>query len=80
MKRKIIFYENHFLEFYRKLDEKTQEKVEYVFDVIRYEERVPSNFLKHLEGTDQLYEVRVKIGSNIYRIFCFLTKDSWLCY
>ena len=76
MEREIIFYENHFLEFYNGLDRKTQEKVEYVFDVIRYEERVPTSFLKHLEGTDQLYEIRVRMGNNIYRIFCFFDEGK----
>jgi phage-related protein len=74
MKREIIFYKEYFLEFYFQQDEKVQEKIEYVFDLIRHEERVPSTFLKHLKGTDKLYEVRVKVGSNIYRIFCFFDK------
>ena len=26
--------------------------------------------MKHIEGTNGLYEVRVELGSNIYRIFC----------
>ncbi|HRO43755.1 MAG TPA: type II toxin-antitoxin system RelE/ParE family toxin [Flavipsychrobacter sp.] len=32
---------------------------------------VPETYLKHLEGTDGLYEIRVKQGSDIFRIFCF---------
>lgn len=34
---------------------------------------VPEQYLKHLEGTD-LYEIRVILGSNIFRIFCFFDK------
>ena len=64
------------MDFYHQQDEKVQEKIEYVFDVIRYEKKVPVKFLKHLEGTDKLYEVRVKVGSNIYRIFCFFDKGK----
>ena len=26
--------------------------------------------MKHIEGTNGLYEVRIELGSNIYRIFC----------
>jgi phage-related protein len=33
-------------------------------------EKVPEKFLKHLEGTEGLYEVRVEVQSNIFRIFC----------
>jgi phage-related protein len=32
--------------------------------------------LKHLEGTDGLYEIRIQLGSNIYRIFCFFDAGS----
>lgn len=70
MTREILFYENHFIDFYSSLDLKTQEKVEYVFKVIRTVDRVPTKFLKHIEGTAGLFEIRVKSGSNIYRLFC----------
>ncbi len=33
-------------------------------------DRIPEKFFKHLEGTDGLYEIRVRTGGNIYRIFC----------
>ncbi len=70
MVRRIIFYENHFLEFYQNQDQKVKTKIQYVFELIKQVERVPEKFLKHLEGKDGLYEVRVEYGSNIYRIFC----------
>ena len=37
---------------------------------------VPEKYFKHLEGTDGLYEIRVKVGSDIYRIFCFFDKGQ----
>lgn len=70
MVRRIIFYENHFLEFYQSQDQKVKTKIQYFFELIKQVERVPEKFLKHLEGTDGLYEVRVEQGSNVYRIFC----------
>jgi phage-related protein len=68
--REIRFYKNYFIDFYISLDSSTQEKIEYVFKVIRTVDRIPEKFLKHLEGTDGLYEIRIKFGSNIYRVFC----------
>jgi phage-related protein len=70
MTRKIIFHENHFIEFYQKQDEKVKVKIQYVLELIKQVDRVPEKFLKHLTGTDKLYEVRVEYQSNIYRIFC----------
>ena len=70
MTREIRFYEKYFIEFYLSLDSTVQEKIEYVFKVIRTVDRIPQKFLKHIESTDGLYEIRIQIGSNIYRIFC----------
>ena len=70
MAREIRFYEKYFTDFYISLESKVQEKIEYVFKVIRTVDRVPQKFLKHIVGTDGLYEIRIKIESDIYRIFC----------
>jgi len=68
--RKIIFFETHFIEFYQEQDAKVKTKIQYVLELIKQVDRVPEKFLKHLEGTDGLYEIRVEFQSNIYRIFC----------
>jgi len=39
-------------------------------------EHVPEKYFKHLSGTDGLYEVRVSISSNVYRIFCFFSGEQ----
>ncbi|MBI1837561.1 MAG: type II toxin-antitoxin system RelE/ParE family toxin [Flavobacteriia bacterium] len=70
MTRTIIFYENHFIEFYVLQDKKVKSKIQYVFDLIKQVDRVPEKILKHLTSTNGLYEVRVEVGSDIYRIFC----------
>jgi phage-related protein len=70
MTREIRFYEKYFIDFYLSLDKNVQEKIEYVFKVIRTVDMIPQKFLKHIKSTDGLYEIRVKVGSDIYRIFC----------
>jgi phage-related protein len=70
MTREIRFYENYFIDFYLSLDSSIQEKIEYVFKVIRTTDRIPQKFLTHIEGTDGLYEIRIKESSDIYRVFC----------
>jgi phage-related protein len=44
--------------------------------VIKYVDKVPEKFLKHMEGTDGLFEVRIEVGSNIFRIFCCFDKGN----
>jgi phage-related protein len=31
---------------------------------------------KHIENTDGLYEIRVQLGSDIFRIFCFFDQGQ----
>ncbi|WP_192821781.1 type II toxin-antitoxin system RelE/ParE family toxin [Rufibacter sp. LB8] len=68
--REIIFYQNHFQDFFDKQTEKVKNKIDEVLFLITIIERVPRKFFQHMEGTDGLYEVRVEVGSNIFRIFC----------
>jgi len=70
MERKIIFYRNYFIDFYKNLDVKVQTKVKYVLELIKQVEKVPDKFLAPMTGYDGLFEVRVEYQSNIYRIFC----------
>lgn len=39
-------------------------------------QRVPETYLKHLENTEGLYEIRVQLGNDIFRIFCFFDKGQ----
>ncbi len=70
MARTIIFYEHYFMEFYQRQPDKVKTKIQYVLELVKQVDRVPEKFLKHLEGTDGLYEARIEYQSNIYRIFC----------
>lgn len=70
MPRKIVFYKNHFIDFYQELDRKVQIKIQYVLELVKQVDRVPEKFLKHLTGTNGLYEIRIEYQSNIYRVFC----------
>ncbi|MFV0391518.1 MAG: type II toxin-antitoxin system RelE/ParE family toxin [Paludibacteraceae bacterium] len=71
---KIIFHEYYFVDFYVGQSEKVQEKIEYVFKIIRTVQNVPKKFLDHVTGTDGLFEIRIEFESNIYRIFCCFDK------
>ena len=76
MSRQIIFYENHFIDFFQNQDGKVQEKIKYVLELIKQVEKVPEKFLKHLTGPNGLYEIRIEYQSNIYRIFCCFDKGK----
>jgi phage-related protein len=39
-------------------------------------DRVPSNYIKLISGTKGLYEARVQLENNIWRIFCFFDEGN----
>lgn len=74
--RTVTFYKDYFSEFFIKQREKVQDKITWTLELIEQLEKVPETYLKHIENTDGLYEVRVKQGSDIFRIFCFFDKGK----
>ena len=74
--RQIIFFKKYFVDFYLEQNEKVQEKIEYVFKIIKTVQKVPKKFLDHIAGTEGLYEIRIEFESNIYRIFCCFDKGD----
>jgi phage-related protein len=76
MIRKIIAYKNHFVDFYKSQEFKVQEKIEYVFDLVRFEKPIPKKFFKNLENTNGIYEIRVITTFKSIRILCFFDKGE----
>ncbi len=74
--RTVITYKGYFEEFFIKQKSKVQDKIIWTLNLIEELPRVPETYLKHLENTDGLYEIRVKLGSDIYRIFCFFDEGK----
>lgn len=68
--REVITYKDYFEEFFKKQSRKVQDKIIKVLDILETVERVPITYLKYIEGTNGLFEVRVQLGSDIFRIFC----------
>lgn len=74
--RTIIIFKEYFSDFYKKQSLKVKEKIIWTFRLIEQIEHVPEEYLKHLEGTEGLYEIKIKLGSNAFRIICFFDKGK----
>lgn len=71
--RRLMFFKSYFFEFFDLQDEKVKEKIDYGLYLLQYVKQIPS---KHIGSTKEknLFYLRVKQGSNIYRIFFLLRK------
>ena len=76
MKREIIFYKNHFKEFYVAQNEKVRRKIAQTLVWLQTLDRLPVTILKSIEGKKGLYEIRIEFGGDIFRVFCCFDKGS----
>ena len=76
IERQVVAYKQYFLDFYETQSGRVQAKIEWTLNLIRVMPRVPEKYLKHLEGTKGLYEIRVDVGSNTFRIFSFFDEGN----
>jgi phage-related protein len=74
--RNIFYYKHYYLEFFNELTEDVQKKFNWAFELIATIDRVPKKYFQHMKGTVGLYEIRVEVGSNIFRAFAFFDEGQ----
>lgn len=79
--RRIIFFQTSagrspVQEFLDSLDRKQAEKVLWVLKLIQELDRVPASYFKKLVSTNGIWEARVTIGGNVFRLLGFMMENS----
>lgn len=74
--RTVIAYKHYFEEFLLSQPKKVQDKIFKVVEIIETYERIPTTYLKAITGTDGLFEARIRLGSSIWRVFCFFDQGK----
>jgi phage-related protein len=74
--REVIAYKNYFVDFLTKQPIKVQNKIFKIIEAIETLERIPTTYLKLISGTNGLYEARIQLGTDIWRVFCFFDKGK----
>ena len=74
--REIIFYRTAkgkipVEEYLDTLSDKQVEKIFFVLDLVEKMPIVPRNYFKKLESSNEIWEVRVQFGNNIFRLLGF---------
>jgi len=72
--REVYYFKDYYLDFFNSLSEDVQRKLSWTLQLIATTKRVPEKYFKHLADTSGLYEVRVEVRSNIYRVFSFFDR------
>jgi putative component of toxin-antitoxin plasmid stabilization module len=74
--RTVTFYKSYFEDFFVLQRQKVKDKIIWTLKLIEEIQQVPETYLKRMEGTDGLFEIRIKQGSDIFRIFCIFDEGN----
>ena len=74
--RTVTFYKNYFQDFFDEQSNKVKEKFIWTLDLIEDLQIVPQTYLKHIENTNGLYEIRVQLANDVFRVFCFFDQGK----
>ena len=75
-KREVYYFKDYYLDFYGSLKPEVQKKFNWTLQLIATVDRIPEKFLKHITGSTGIFEIRVEVGSDIYRVFSFFDKGQ----
>jgi len=81
--RKVNFYKTAtgrtpIEEFLNSLTSKKAQKVAWVLSLVEELDIVPAQYFQKMPNTEDLWEVRVRVGSNIFRLLGFFDKAEFL--
>lgn len=74
--RQIFYYENYYLDFFETLKVDAKKKFNWTLQLIATVERVPEKYFSHMTNTNGIFEIRVEVSSDIYRVFSFFDKEN----
>lgn len=74
--REILYFEDYYLNFYKELKPAVKKKFNWTLGLIATLDKVPEKHFKHITGSTGLFEIRVEVGSEIFRVFSFFDKGQ----
>lgn len=74
--REVVTYKHYFEDFFKAQTQKVRDKIIKVPDIVEQTEHIPQNYLKYIEGTNGMFEIRIQLGNNIFRVFCFFDDNK----
>lgn len=81
--REIVFYRTEngkcpIEDFLDSLTAKQAKKVTWVMSLVESLDRVPTQYFKKLESTDDIWEIRAEVGRDAFRLLGFIHKGKFV--
>lgn len=73
--RKLVFYKTYFFEFFERQEKKVKEKIDFGLYLLQYVNQLPGKYVGSTKEKNLFY-LRIKQGSDIYRIFFCYDEDK----
>jgi len=74
--REIYYYKDYYLDFFKSLKPDVQKKFNWTLQLIATIDRVPKKYFAHITNSNGIFEIRVEVGTDIFRVFSFFDKGS----
>jgi len=74
--REVVQYKHYFEDFLLAQTPKVQDKIFKVIEMIETFHHIPKTYLAPISSHKNLFEARIKLGSNIWRVFCFFDEGK----
>jgi phage-related protein len=74
--RTLHFYDEGFVNFIKSQPLAIQIKFDKVFRYVEEMDPIPMQYFKKIQNAPGLFEVRIRLGTNTWRAFCFFEKGN----
>jgi len=74
--REIFYFKNYYLDFFEKQRSEVKKKLNWTLQLIATLEKIPHKYFKHITNSEGIYEIRVEVGSDIFRVFSFFDEGK----
>lgn len=74
--RNVFYYKSYFRDFLDKQRSNVADKIIWTLELIENTPVIPKTYLKSLENAEGLYEIRIILGGDIFRVFCFFDEGK----
>ena len=72
--RELYYYKDYYLSFFENLKPEVQKKFNWTLQLIATLEKIPNKYFDHMSGSSGIFEIRVEVGTDIYRVFSFFDE------